>query len=283
MSKGIGTHTKKITINRILAHVVLLAFSVAMSVPFLWMILTSFKTIAESIQLDPFLFFPTQWSIDSFKRVINTMNFLLLYKNTLLFILFRILCAVVTASMAGYAFGRLKFKGVGIAFSLVLLQMMIPTQIFIIPQYQMISKMHMTNTLFALVFPGMVSAFGTFLMRQAYMALPKDIEEAARLDGLNIGKTFLLIMAPLTKSCLVALSVFTAVFAYKDLLWPMIVNTSKESLVLATALAKMQGQFSAHYPELMAASLIACIPMIVLYFIFQRQFIEGIATSGGKL
>lgn len=247
------------------------------------MFLTSFKTIGESIQIDPFLFFPTTWIVDSYVRVIKNMNFLLLYKNTLLFILFRILCAVVTASMAGYAFGRLKFKGVNIAFSLVLFQMMIPPQIFIIPQYQLISKMHMTNTIFALVFPGLVSAFGTFLMRQAYMALPRELEEAARLDGLNIGKTFLLIMAPLTKSSIVALSVFTAVFAYKDLMWPMIVNTSKDSLVLASALAKMQGQFAAHYPELMAASLIACIPMIVLYFIFQRQFIEGIATSGGKL
>lgn len=282
MNRGGGMH-KKITINLALAHVVLLAFSVAMLVPFLWMFLTSFKSVAESTQLDPFLFFPSQWNTDSYKRVINNMSFLLLYKNTLLFIVFRILCAVVTASMAGYAFGRLKFKGAGIAFSLVLFQMMIPTQIFIIPQYQLISKMHMTNTIFALVFPGLVSAFGTFLMRQAYMALPRDIEEAATLDGLNIGKTFLLIMAPLTKSSLVALSVFTAVFAYKDLMWPMIVNTSKDSLVLASALAKMQGQFASHYPELMAASLIACIPMIVLYFIFQKQFIEGIATSGGKL
>jgi len=283
MSKGNVMHIKKITINKTLTHLVLLVFSITMMVPFLWMFLTSFKTVAQSIQLDPFLFFPTQWNTDSYVRVINNMNFLLLYKNTLLFILFRILCAVVTASMAGYAFGRLKFKGVGIAFSLVLFQMMIPTQIFIIPQYQMISRMRMTNTLFALVFPGLVTAFGTFLMRQAYMALPRELEEAARLDGLNIGKTFLLIMAPLTKSSLVALSVFTAVFAYKDLMWPMIVNTSKDSLVLASALAKMQGQFAAHYPELMAASLIACIPMIVLYFIFQKQFIEGIATSGGKL
>ena len=282
MSRTKSRHPK-ISFGRIISHLVLLTFSVTMIVPFLWMFLTSFKTIGESIQIDPFLFFPSTWNIDSYVRVIKNMNFLLLYKNTLLFILFRILCAIVTASMAGYAFGRLKFKGVHAAFALVLIQMMIPPQIFIIPQYQLISKMHMTNTIFALVFPGLVSAFGTFLMRQAYMALPRDLEEAARLDGLNIGKTFLMIMAPLTQSSIVALSVFTAVFAYKDLMWPMIVNTSKDSLVLASALAKMQGQFAAHYPELMAASLIACIPMVVLYFIFQRQFIEGIATSGGKL
>ena len=269
--------------STIIMHGVLIIVSLVMIVPFLWMILTSFKTVGEAVQLDPFVFFPSELRMEAFTRVFTTNNFLNLYKNTLLMIAFRILCAIVTASMAGFAFGRLRFWGSNLAFSLVLVQMMIPPQIFIIPQYQMISRMGMTNTIFALVFPGLVTAFGTFLMRQAYKILPKDLEEAAKLDGLSIGKKFLFILAPLTKSCMVALSVFTAVFAYKDLMWPMIVNTSKDSLVLASALAKMKGQYVSNYPELMAASLIACVPMIVLYFIFQKQFIEGIATSGGKL
>ena len=196
---------------------------------------------------------------------------------------FRVVCAVLTATMAGYAFGRLNFKGRDLCFSLVLFQMMVPVQIFIIPQYLMVSKMGMLNTIFALVFPGIVTAFGTFLLRQGYMGLPKDLEEAARLDGCNIGQTFLYIMAPLTRSSMVALGIFTAVFAFKDLMWPMIVNTDKDMLVLSSALAKMQGQYVSKFPELMAASLIACIPMIVIYMIFQKQFIEGIATSGGKL
>lgn len=274
--------SRSITSSLVL-HAILIVVSLTMIIPFVWMILTSFKTAGESIQLDPYVFFPTTFQFNSFIRVFTTNNFLNLYKNTLLLIAFRILCAIVTASMAGFAFGRLKFKGSELAFSLVLVQMMIPSQIFIIPQYQMISKLGMTNTTFALVFPGLVTAFGTFLMRQAYKILPKDLEDAAKIDGLNIGKTFVLVLAPLTKSSLVALSVFTAVFAYKELMWPMIVNTSKDSLVLASALAKMKGQYVANYPELMAASLIACVPMIVLYFIFQKQFIEGIATSGGKL
>jgi len=274
--------SRSITSSLVL-HAILIVVSLTMIIPFVWMILTSFKTAGESIQLDPYVFFPTTFQFNSFIRVFTTNNFLNLYKNTLLLIAFRILCAIVTASMAGFAFGRLKFKGSELAFSLVLVQMMIPSQIFIIPQYQMISKLGMTNTTFALVFPGLVTAFGTFLMRQAYRILPKDLEDAAKIDGLNIGKTFVLVLAPLTKSSLVALSVFTAVFAYKELMWPMIVNTSKDSLVLASALAKMKGQYVANYPELMAASLIACVPMIVLYFIFQKQFIEGIATSGGKL
>ena len=274
--------TKK-KLTTILIHVILIIVSITMLVPFIWMILTAFKTVTEATSVDPFTIFPKIWRKDAFISVINNMNFLLLYKNTLLLIFFRVVCAVLTATMAGYAFGRLNFKGRDLCFSLVLFQMMVPVQIFIIPQYLMVSKMGMLHTIFAIVFPGIVTAFGTFLLTHGYMGLPKDLEEAARLDGCNIGQTFLYIMAPLTRSSMVALGIFTAVFAFKDLMWPMIVNTDKDMLVLSSALAKMQGQYVSKFPELMAASLIACIPMIVIYMIFQKQFIEGIATSGGKL
>ena len=278
-----GNMKAKENFTKVLIHIILILVSITMLVPFIWMILTAFKTVTEATSVDPFVIFPKVWRTDSFKEVIRNMNFFVLYKNTLLMIFFRVLCAVLTATMAGYAFGRLHFKGRDFRFSLVLLQMMIPAQIFISPQYIMVSKMGMLNTIFGLVFPGMVTAFGTFLLRQGYMGLPNDLEEAARLDGCNIGQTFLYIMAPLTRSSMVALGIFTAVFAFKDLMWPMIVNTDKDMLVLSSALAKMQGQYASKFPELMAASLIACIPMIVLYVIFQKQFIEGIATSGGKL
>ena len=277
-----GLETKR-KISAIVIHSVLILISITMMVPFLWMILTSFKSTTEATAVNPFVIFPKVWRTEAFTAVLNNMNFLLLYKNTFLLIFFRVLCAVLTATMAGYAFGRLHFKGKNFCFSLVLFQMMVPVQIFIIPQYLMISKMRMLNSIFALVFPGMVTAFGTFLLRQGYMGLPNDLEEAARLDGCNIGQTFLYIMAPLARSSMVALGIFTAVFAFKDLMWPMIVNTDKDMLVLSSALAKMQGQYVAKFPELMAASLIACVPMIIIYVIFQKQFIEGIATSGGKL
>ncbi len=270
-------------IMSVVIHVVLILVSITMLVPFAWMILTAFKTVSESTQVNPFVIFPKEWQWENFTTVINNMNFFMLYKNTLLMIFFRIVAAVLTATLAGYALGRLNFKGKGLAFGLVLFQMMVPAQIFIIPQYLMITKLNLANTIFALVFPGLVTAFGTFLLRQAYMGLPKDLEEAARLDGCNIGQTFLFIMAPLTRSSMVALGIFTAVFAFKDLMWPMIINTDKNMLVLSSALAKMQGQYASKYPELMAASLIACLPMIIIYLLFQKQFIEGIATSGGKL
>ncbi len=273
---------KKVIIT-VMIHLVLFIGAVIMIVPFLWMILTSFKSISESTQMNPFIIFPSVWRTDAFTSVISKMNFMKLYWNTLALIAGRVLCAVLTATMAGYAFGRLHFRGKNFAFSLVLFQMMVPAQIFIIPQYLMVSKLNMLNTMFALIFPGLVTAFGTFLLRQAFMGLPKELEEAARLDGCNIGQTFLYVMAPLTKSSMVALGIFTALFAFKDLMWPLVVNTDQATMPLSAALAKLQGQFVANYPELMAASLLACIPMVVIYILFQKQFIEGIATSGGKL
>ncbi|MGL4982504.1 MAG: carbohydrate ABC transporter permease [Treponemataceae bacterium] len=264
-------------------YFVLILVTTTMLVPFIWMILTAFKSITESTSVNPFVIFPSVWRWDAFITVTNNMDFFILYQNTLLFIFFRVMCAVLTATMAGYAFARLSFKGRDFCFSLILFQMMVPAQIFIIPQYLILSKINMLNSMFALVFPGLVTAFGTFLLRQRFLELPKELEEAALLDGCNVGQTFFHVMFPLTQSSMVALGIFTSVFAFKDLMWPLIVNIDKDKLVLSAALAKMQGQYGVKFPELMAASLIACVPMIVIYIIFQRKFIEGIATSGGKL
>jgi ABC transporter, permease protein len=268
-------------ISSISIHVILILVSITMLVPFVWMILTAFKTVTESTSVNPFVIFPKKIITSNFSEVINNMNFMQLYWNTFLLILGRVVAAVLTATIAAYAFARLDFPLKKFFFSLVIFQMMVPSQIFIIPQYLMVSKMGMLDTVFALVFPGLVTAFGTFLLNQSFMALPKDLEEAARIDGCSIGQTFLFVMMPLVRSGMIALGIFTAVFAYKDLMWPMIVN--KNVMPLSAALAKMQGQYTNNYPELMTASLLACIPMIILYLIFQKQFIEGISTSGGKL
>ena len=282
-SLRIGVGAMKKNICNFLIYFVLVLVSITMLVPFVWMFLTAFKTTAETMQVDPFVYIPSVWQTQNFGNVVRAMDFVRLYMNTLLMVAFRILFAVLTATLAGYAFARLEFRGKNFMFTFVLLQMMIPVQIYVIPQYIMVSKLHLTNTTIGLVFPGLVSAFGTFLLRQSYKQLPRDLEEAARLDGCNIPQTFLYIMAPLTKSAMVALGIFTAVFAYKDLMWPMIVCPDNRATTLASALAKMNGQYQQKYPELMMAALISCVPMIIIYIFFQKQFIEGIATSGGKL
>lgn len=275
---------RKKLLTNILIYVILTIMAFIMIVPFAWMILTALKTNQEAISVSPFYIFPQSgWHWSNFGTVWKSYNFLILYKNTLLMIFFRVVCACLTATMAGYAFGRLHFRGRNVLFSLVLIQMMVPSQIFIIPQYLMISKLGMLNTQFGLVFPGIVTAFGTYLLKTGYEGLPKDLEEAAGIDGCNIGQKFLRIMMPLTRSSMVSLGIFTAVFAFKDLMWPMIVCSKAETTTLSAALAKMQGQYGSDYPAMMAAATLAVLPMVVIYVIFQKQFVEGIATSGGKL
>ena len=267
--------------STLLIYLFLILGAVVMIFPFVWMVLTSSKTVAESMQIPPDIF-PAQLMLDNFVEAVKSLPFLNLYINTALMILFRVVCAVVFSSMAGYAFAKLKFRGKNILFTIVLVQMMLPSQIFIIPQYQMVAKLGMANTIFALVFPGLVSAFGTFFLRQAYMGIPNEIGEAAYLDGCNQWQTFTKVMFPLTSSSVAALSVFTAVFAYSDLMWPLVVNSDLKMMTLSSGLATLRGQFSTNFPVLMAGSLLAMLPMVVLYLFFQRQFIEGVAMTGGK-
>lgn len=264
-----------------LVYLVLAAGAVLMIFPFVWMLLTSFKSMAESIQIPPTIL-PAKWLAENYSNALRSLPFIRLYINTALLILLRVACAVAFSSAAGYAFAKLKFPGKNALFSLVLIQMMLPSQIFIIPQYQMLAKLSLTNTIFALVFPGLVSAFGTFFLRQAYMGIPDELGEAAYLDGCTRWQTFIKVMMPLTKSSMAALTIFTAVFAYADLMWPLIANTDLNMMTLSAGLSTLRGQFTTNYPVLMAGSMLAMIPMVILYLVFQKQFIEGIAMTGGK-
>lgn len=272
----------KLNKSNLLIHIILILGAIVMVLPFIWMILTSFKTLAESTQMPPQIL-PDSIVWDNYTNVLNILPFDKFYINTFIMLFFRVIGSVLFSAMAAYAFARLNFPGKNFLFMLVLMQMMIPSQIFIIPQYLFVQKLGLLNTATALVIPGIVSAFGTFLLRQFFMGIPTELEEAAKLDGCNIGTTFFRIMLPLARSGLIALAIFTALFAFKDLMWPLIVNMSIDKMTLSAGLASLQGQFSTNYPQLMAGSLMAIWPMLLIFVIFQRKFIEGIATSGGKL
>ena len=264
-----------------LTYIVLILGSVLMIFPFVWMLLTSFKTQAEAMAIPPQIL-PSAWEFTNFTTALASLPFVNLYVNTGLLIVFRVVCAVVFSSMAGYAFAKLEFPCKNLLFGIVLVQMMLPSQIFITPQYLMLARMGLTNTIFALVFPGLVSAFGTFFLRKTYLGIPNEIAEAAYLDGCNKWQTFYKVMFPLTGSSCAALAIFTAVFAYSDLMWPLICNTDLNKMTLSAGLSTLNGQYTTNFPVLMAGSLLAMIPMVILYLVFQKQFIQGIAMTGGK-
>ncbi len=272
---------KPINKANILVYIALSIGAITMLFPFVWMVLTAFKTNTEAMQIPPVIF-PSEWKLDAFKQAMESLPFPKLYWNTALMIFFRIVCAVVFSSMAGYAFAKIEFPFKKALFSLVLIQMMLPSQIFLIPQYQMLAKFELTESIFGLVFPGLVSAFGTFFLRQIYMGIPDEIAEAAQLDGCTKWQTFTKVMLPLTVPGIVALAIFTAVFAYGDLMWPLIVNTDVHMMTLSSGLSTLNGQFVTNFPVLMAGSILAMAPMLILYILFQRHFIEGVAMTGGK-
>ncbi|MEG0443273.1 MAG: carbohydrate ABC transporter permease [Carnobacterium sp.] len=267
--------------KQIWIHVILIVGSILMILPFIWMFLTSGKTISESVQVPPTIFFENfQW--ENYTNVWGALPFIKFFLNTFLMIAGRVVGSVLFSAMAAFAVAKLDFPGKNLFFGLVLTQMMIPAQIFITPQYLMVQRLGLLNTVTALVLPGIVSAFGTFLLRQFFMGLPDELGEAAVIDGASVWQTFSRIYLPLARSGMIALSIFTALFAFKDLMWPLIVNMSLEKMPLSSGLASLQGQFTTNYPELMAGSVIAMLPMLILYAFFQKQFIEGIATTGGK-
>lgn len=272
---------RKVNWGRVVLHVLLLLGSFVMIFPFIWMILTSFKTQAQTILIPPIIL-PPQWNFDNYREVLRTLPFGKMYYNTIALIFWRVVCATAFSSMAGFAFAKLNFPFKRVLFFIVLSQLMLPAQIFIIPQYQMVSAMNKLNSIFALVFPGLVSAFGTFFLRQFYMGLPNDLMEAALLDGCNVGQTFVRIMFPLTKTAVMALAIFTAVFAYGEMMWPLIVNTEPGMMTLSAGISSLRGQHSTNYPVMMAGSAIAMVPMLVLYVFLQKYFIEGIALTGTK-
>jgi multiple sugar transport system permease protein len=184
--------------------------------------------------------------------------------------------------MAAYAFARLDFPFKNVLFILLLSVLMVPGQVFLIPQYLIVQKLGLLDSIPALFLPGLFSAFGTFLLRQFFMSIPEEIEEAAIIDGCSRVKIFFTIILPLSKSALISLSIFSLLYGWNSLLWPLIINTSTEKMTLSAGLASLSGQHSTNYPLMMAGSFLAVIPLIILFLIFQKQFIEGIALSGSK-
>jgi multiple sugar transport system permease protein len=262
-------------------HVALLGGSVLMLGPFVWEALTSVKALGEATRVPPTLL-PEQWRWDNYQGVFNRLPFGEMFVNTVLMTLGRTAGQLFFCALAAYAFARLEFPGRNVLFMAFLAVLMVPPQLFLLPQFQIMASLGWLNTLQALILPGMFSAFGTFLLRQFFMTLPVELEEAARLDGANPFQTFLFIALPLVKPGLIALAILTILWSWNDLLWPLIVTTAPEQMPLSAGLATLQGQYDTPYTILMAGSLLATAPVIVLFAVMQKRFVEGIAMTGTK-
>lgn len=262
-------------------HAALLAGVVIMLAPFAWQLLTSVKSFAESVELPPTIF-PTEWRWENYSRVFGEVPFGSMYVNTIAYALLRTVGQLVFCSAAAFAFARLSFPGRRVLFALCLSALMVPPELFVIPQYQIMLELGWLNTIQALFLPTVFSAFGTFLLRQFFATIPDEIEEAARLDGASPFDIYWRIFLPLARPGLIALAILTILAAWSDLLWPLVVNTDPAKMTLSVGLASLQGQHLTDYPVLMAGAAMASAPLILVFVVMQRRFVEGIALTGTK-
>ncbi len=263
-------------------HVILVVGCVVMIGPFIWMILTSFKTLGEATHI-PIIIFPKNWKFNNYIKATSTLTFGYYYFNTIVMAVGRVAGQLVLSSMAAYAFARIKFPGRNFLFILVISVFMVPSQVFLIPNFLLINKMGLADSLGGLVLPGIFTAFGVFLLRQVFMSMPDELEEAATIDGCSQFGIYFKIMLPLAKSGLVALSICVFLWSWNDLVWPLICNHSNEKMTLSVGIASLSGQYITNFPVIMAGSVLASIPMILVFMFFQKQFVEGLTFAGIKM
>jgi multiple sugar transport system permease protein len=262
-------------------HLVLVIAAAFMVMPFVWEILTSFKTNSEVSSLPPTLV-PADPTLRAYETFFASVPFLQQFAVSAASLVMRVVGQVLVAALAGYAFARLRFPGRNVLFLVYLLMLMVPSQLFLLGQFEIMKGLGLLSTLPALAIPGIFSAFGTFLMRQAFLTMPKEFEEAARLDGAGTLRIFWSVMLPMARPMVAALAVLTSLYSWNDLLWPLIVTPTGSNRPLTVGLAAMQGQFGTDYPALMAGALICTAPLVVVFLVLQRQFFAGIASSGLK-
>jgi multiple sugar transport system permease protein len=265
-----------------LAHVVLAIGGLLMAFPFVWQILMSLSTNSEVQSVTPH-FFPSELHWENYAVVFERLPFLSQLRTSVLITVIRTLAQILLCTLAGYAFARMRFVGRGYILAVVLSILMVPSQVYLISQYQIVQGLGWLNTLIGIVAPGLFSAFGTFLMYTAFQNLPDELEEAARLDGASPLRVFWNVMLPLVRPSINVLAILTALWSWNELLWPLVVTTYQENMPLSAGLATLVGdKNNTSYPVIMAASVMALAPILLLFIVLQRRVIDGLAFSGMK-
>lgn len=262
-------------------NVFLAVAGIATVFPFVWMIMSAFKSNAEIASLDQSLL-PQLWTVENFVNIQKRFDFLRLFANSLFLSTIITAISVYTSLLGGFVFSKYRFRGRGFLFAVILSTMMITWAVVIIPRYTMFRSVGLTDSYASVIIPATISAFGIFMMRQSMDAIPDEILEAARIDGASESRIFHRIVAPMSTNAISALAIFQFLWAWEDYLWPYLMLTTPSKQVLAVGLTTFNGQYSTDYGGLFAATALSTIPVIVVYVIFQRRFIAGVAAAAIK-
>ncbi|MFZ3588969.1 carbohydrate ABC transporter permease [Bacillus sp. DJP31] len=273
--------TKKL-VGRIISYTLLIVVTILMVGPFLWLLSTSLKSGSENIFAYPPQFIPEKFTLQNYVEVMKAFPFWTYLMNSSIVAVLTVALNLIFCSLAAYPLARMQFRGKNIVFILIISTMMIPFQLLMIPIYLLCLELGLQNTYAGLVLPHATTAFGIFLMRQAFLTIPYELDESARMDGANSWQIWWRILMPLVKPSVVTLAIFTFVMAWGDFLWPLIILNDQSMYTLPLGLTTLAGSFSNNWRYIAAGSVISVLPIIIFFAILQRHFIEGAMKGAVK-
>jgi multiple sugar transport system permease protein len=265
----------------LLAFAAMAAIAVLMLFPFMWMVATSLTTDAELFVTPPQLV-PSPLAPQNYSRVAELFPLGRFVLNSVLVAAISTVLQVTTSALAAYGFSRLEFRGRDVLFLVYLTTLMVPMQVTIVPLFIEMRFLGLYNTYPGLILPGIVSVFGTFLLRQAFLSLPRDMEEAAFIDGGGHWTVFRRIVVPLSLPALATFAIFAFMASWNAFLWPLVITSSQDLMTLPVGLSNLQGQYSTAWNLVMAGATVSVIPILIVYVFAQRYVIRGVALSGIK-
>ncbi|MBQ7257061.1 MAG: carbohydrate ABC transporter permease [Abditibacteriota bacterium] len=272
---------KQTILNNTIIIICLCAIGIGMLLPLIWMLSTSLKE-GNAVNSFPPEWIPNPIKWSNYKDAVEAVPFFRYFMNSVIISVTVTFGQVLTSAMAAYAFSRLNFPGRDTLFFGYLATMIIPGSVTMIPTFILFRSLHLVDTYTALILPGMFSAYGTFMLRQFFMSLPRELEDAAKIDGCTLPMVFWNVILPLSKPGLATLATFTFLGSWNNFMWPLVVTSSELKKVLPLGLMSFQGQYSTQTNLLMAGSLIALIPIILVFLFNQRYFIKGIQMGAVK-
>ena len=275
---------KSVSVGRVVRFAVLLVVAIAFISPLIFMIVTAFKTRADATGIPP-SWIPDPFSLQAFEAILapgSNTPVLRWFANSMLAASLNAALVVVTATLAAYPLARMRFKGKNPVFGLIVATLLVPPVILVIPNYLIVSELGWLNSLVAIIVPTAASAFGVFFMRQFFVSLPVELEEAARIDGANRWRIFWSVVLPLAKPAMATLALLAFLGNWNDFLWPVYVLFSPEVQTLPPGLSTLQSANAVRYDLLMAGAVVASVPVLLLFVFLQRFIIEGVSRSGVK-
>jgi multiple sugar transport system permease protein len=259
-------------------HFVLFPLSILMVIPFAWMLVTSFMTDAEINRFPPTLV-PHSLYLGGYTAVLQDSDFPRWFLNTAFVAIVVVVSQMVMCSLAGYAFARIRFAGKKLMFPLLLATALIPFQLTVIPTFLLFKSFHLIDTLGALIVPQLTSVFGIYLMSSFFQSFPKELEEAAQIDGCTRLGTFFRIVLPLARPALAALAIISFIYAWNDLFWPLIAITSQKLYTVQLGLTTFQGQHRTEWSAVMSGTVLSTAPVLVIFLIGQRRFVQALTGA----